>query len=289
MTEPTGLADYDSCDHLVLSLGGGVQSSAITVMAYSENDYGVPEPDQTIFADTGNEPKFVYEWLETLDDWLQERGGEIETVQKGDLWEDLMEKKESGDRFASIPAWSESEGRRKATPLRRQCTREYKIEPIKNHVRHTLGYKKGEAMKNRVLVGMMLGISTDEVSRAKQGGRPQWTRNIFPLLDIGYSRDDCMRVYDKEGFDEKPKKSSCVFCPYHDDNYWAMLKREYPEEFKRAVKFDKQIREMSMSGDDREIYLHKALDSLDELDFEEATQGPQMGLFNNQCGGHCGV
>ena len=48
----------------VLSLGAGVQSSTLALMAaHGEIE---PMPDCAIFADTGDEPKDVYEWLKWL-------------------------------------------------------------------------------------------------------------------------------------------------------------------------------------------------------------------------------
>jgi hypothetical protein len=42
----------------VISLGAGVQSSTMALMAA---DGELPKPDCAIFADTGNEPKAVYD------------------------------------------------------------------------------------------------------------------------------------------------------------------------------------------------------------------------------------
>ena len=49
----------------IISLGAGVQSSTMALMA--EKGEINPKPDCAIFADTGWEPKRVYEWL----DWLE--------------------------------------------------------------------------------------------------------------------------------------------------------------------------------------------------------------------------
>ena len=52
----------------VLSLGAGVQSSTLALMAaHGEIE---PMPDCAIFADTGDEPKAVYEWLVWLETQL---------------------------------------------------------------------------------------------------------------------------------------------------------------------------------------------------------------------------
>ena len=47
----------------VISLGAGVQSSVMAIMA-AKGEF--PKPDCAIFADTGYEPKKVYAYLEFL-------------------------------------------------------------------------------------------------------------------------------------------------------------------------------------------------------------------------------
>src|SRR5262245_44650896 len=61
---------YQSVDDLrhVISLGAGVQSTTMALMA-SQGAIS-PMPECAIFADTGEEPKRVYEHLS----WLMERG-----------------------------------------------------------------------------------------------------------------------------------------------------------------------------------------------------------------------
>ena len=49
----------------ILSLGAGVQSSTLALMA-AKGEIG-PMPDAAIFADTGWEPRKVHEYL----DWLE--------------------------------------------------------------------------------------------------------------------------------------------------------------------------------------------------------------------------
>jgi len=48
---------------VVISLGAGVQSSTMALMAANGE---LPKPDCAIFADTGYEPKAVYRYLEFL-------------------------------------------------------------------------------------------------------------------------------------------------------------------------------------------------------------------------------
>jgi 3'-phosphoadenosine 5'-phosphosulfate sulfotransferase (PAPS reductase)/FAD synthetase len=68
----------------VISLGAGVQSSTMALMAA---DGELPKPDCAIFADTGNEPKAVYRYLEFLKKVLPYP---IYKVSKGNITEDMI-------------------------------------------------------------------------------------------------------------------------------------------------------------------------------------------------------
>ncbi|MFE7315130.1 hypothetical protein ACFU7T_18925 [Streptomyces sp. NPDC057555] len=64
---------------------------------------------------------------------------------------------------------------------------------------------------------------------------------MFPLLDLGWSRDDCREYLTAEGFGETPK-SACIGCPYHGNAQWRKLRDGAPDEWKDAVEFDAVIR-----------------------------------------------
>ena len=73
----------------ILSLGAGVQSSALAMMAA----HGDIEPvEAAIFADTQAEPEEVYQWL----DWLEEKVSQarypfpIHRVTAGNLYKDSL-------------------------------------------------------------------------------------------------------------------------------------------------------------------------------------------------------
>ena len=68
-----------------ISLGAGVQSSAMAFMA--AHGEITPMPEAAIFADTQAEPQSVYDWL----DWLEKQlPFPVYRVTKGDLWKDMM-------------------------------------------------------------------------------------------------------------------------------------------------------------------------------------------------------
>lgn len=86
----------------VLSLGAGVQSTTLALMA-AHGEIG-PMPDCAIFADTGWEPNSVYDHL----DWLRSPNVlpfPVHVVSAGNIREQLMAAGE-GNRWASIPAFA---------------------------------------------------------------------------------------------------------------------------------------------------------------------------------------
>lgn len=87
----------------ILSLGAGVQSSTLALMA--AHGEITPMPDCAIFADTGSEPRKVYEWL----DWLETKlPFPVHRVMKdGGLLNNIVESI-NGRRFAGAPFFTES-------------------------------------------------------------------------------------------------------------------------------------------------------------------------------------
>lgn len=84
-------------------------------------------------------------------------------------------------------------------------------------------------------------------------------------------------------------KSACYFCPFHDDRTWADFKLNHPEEFARAVQFDREIRKGKLRGVTEDAYLHRSLAPLDEVDFGNDTSNQLELDFGNECEGMCGI
>ena len=198
----------------ILSMGAGVQSSTMALMFAKGEFEGIwPMPDVAVFADTGAEPEHVYRWLDWLEPLLP---FPVMRVSDGNLRDDIIESTKGG-RFVGAPFYAVSPSSGRETPLRRQCTREYKITPITRFVREYCGYKKGERIKELV-ARQYIGISLDEAIRMKPA-REKWLDNQWPLIDKRMTRSDCLLWMQRNGY-PKPEKSSCTFCPYHSDAHW---------------------------------------------------------------------
>lgn len=74
-----------------------------------------------------------------------------------------------------------------------------------------------------------------------------------------------------------PPSSACFFCPYQSDAMWHSMKTESPEEFDKAVIYDKGIRNLTKAGVKNPVYLHESRKPLDEVDF---TKGQNLTLFD---------
>jgi hypothetical protein len=263
----------------IISLGAGVQSSTMALMA-AKGEIG-PMPDYAIFADTQWEPKHVYTWL----DWLEKQlPFPVKRVTKGSLREDAIRNQNStGGRFASIP-WHITMPDGKGAMGRRQCTAEYKIGPLIKEQRRLLGY----APRKRIppnSCNVWIGISTDEASRMKPS-REKWSVNRWPLIELGMSRHDCLRWMEKNGY-PTPPKSSCIGCPFHSDTEWRLIKAD-EESWKDAVEIDKIIRHPAR-GMRGAQFMHRSRVPLDEVDFSTAEDMGQIDMFNMECEGMCGV
>ena len=239
-------------------------------------------PDCAIFSDTGAEPERVYEWLNWLETQLPFPVHRI--MHKEGLRLALIESL-AGKRFASVPFYTESNGKKEGM-LRRQCTNEFKVQPIKQEIRRQLGLAKGQRAGNKIIVTQLIGISTDEASRMKPS-RDKWIENRWPLIDADMSRQDCLDWLKKKGF-PTPPKSACTFCPYHDNAMWADMKLNDPLSFADAVLTDNMVRN-GVRNTSQKLYLHRSLKPLGEVDFGVAKKTGEPSQFDNECEGMCGV
>lgn len=218
-----------------LALGAGVQSTTLALLSAEGR---LPHLDAAIFADTGWEPAAVYDNLGRVEEALASAGTPLYRVSVGNIRDDVLDP----ERRSSPPPLylRKPNGRRGQT--RRACTRDYKARPIERQLRLVLGARTTRA---RVPVGNFaehwIGFSTDEIGRVRDH-RSRYARHLFPLLDLGWSRDDCRDYLAARGWGDTPK-SACIGCPYHTDALWAQIKAERPEEWAQAVRFDAAIRE----------------------------------------------
>lgn len=269
----------------VLSLGAGVQSSTLALMA--ARGLVTPMPDAAVFADTESEPKAVYDYLAWLEKQLPYP---VCRVSQGSLRNESLTLKPRRDGEGSyvrnvVPAFTRNPDGSKSMLLRK-CTADFKIAPLKRKQRELMK----QAGARRVI--SWLGISTDEATRMKPS-RVGYIEHRFPLIELDMSRSKCLAWMSAQGF-PKPPKSACTFCPYHSDDQWRELKLYDKAAFEDAVLFEREWN-AAVALDTRPtqtrgtIYLHRSCAPLDKVDFRNASDFGQSDLFENECEGMCGV
>jgi hypothetical protein len=273
----------------ILSLGAGVQSTALLLMSCK----GIlPKLDAAVFADTQWESGATYRHLEWLEQQAAHAGIPLARVSAGSLREHTMNSQVRGradgkrPRCASIPLRVISpEGTRGM--IKRQCTREYKIEPIQKFVRRELlSLKPRQRIPAGTIVDRWLGISTDEMRRARMRGE-RWERLVYPLLNLpeamldrGYSRLMCVDWIKANYPGVDVPRSSCIGCPFHGNAEWRAVKA-VPEEWADVIAVDRAVRSMDkLNG---AAYLHGDYLPLERANLDEE----QASMWGEECLGVC--
>lgn len=267
---------------VILSLGAGVQSSTLALMAANGQTQTVP--DAAIFADTQAEPESVYAWLVLLQSFVEKSPHPfpVYVVTAGSLTEMITTTRlnaKTGKRYYSnmIPAFAKNPDGTKGI-IGRRCTANFKIDPITKKIRELIGkpemkqWRRGhksalaqlrehaKAKKEKrkssfpheafaecqasPLVIQWIGISLDEATRMKVSRDP-WSRNEWPLVDARMTRHDCMIWMKKNGYPQAPR-SACVYCPFHSDAEWRRLRDDEPESFAAAAAAERGLQRTHM-------------------------------------------
>lgn len=263
-----------------VSLGAGVQSTTLMLLA---EEGRLPRPDVGIFADTGWEPAVVYEHLARLEaactiPIVRVKAPPAKGRPTGDLRADSL----TVGAFVRMPVFVADRTGLRESMVRRQCTEEYKLKPLKAEIRRRLGYPHPRPVPRGVVARQWIGISRDEVHRAKDPD-VRYLANAFPLLGIGidvglvgadgrpgWTRQDCVRYLEAAGWGSTPK-SACIGCPFHGNRQWRDLRDNHPAEWADAVAFDRALRQTRLRGIRESPFLHRSLLPLDEAPIDRVT------------------
>ncbi|WP_238005879.1 phosphoadenosine phosphosulfate reductase [Dactylosporangium sp. AC04546] len=210
----------------VISYGGGVQSTALLVLAAQQRiDFGT-----FLFANTGDDsedpatldylhryaqPYAAVHGIELHELHRTRRDGSVETLY-GRLTRE-------GSRSLPIPVRMSN-----GAPGTRSCTADFKIKVVGRWLK-----EHGARPNTPATVG--IGISLDEIERVNRRRAMPYEIPVYPLLDLRppMRRHDCELVIAAAGL-PIPSKSACWFCPLKPVRRWAEMRRDREALFREA-------------------------------------------------------
>lgn len=244
------------------SNGGGTQSTAIAALIVRGR---LPKPDIAVMVNTerenGNTFPYFHQYVRPA---LADVGVEVCIVNKSEFATvDLTSK---NGKHLLIPAFTTQSG--KIGKLSNFCSGEWKRDVIARWLREQ-GVKQCD---------QWIGFSLDEMRRVKEDRR-QWARSLYPLIELRMNRAACVRVVKEMGWPDPPR-SSCWMCPNKLREEWIEMKRDRPEDFVKAVEFDREIRKT-----DPHVWLHESGIPLDEVEFDlwESSLMSEPGCNSGMC------
>ena len=170
-----------------VSYGGGVQSTALLVLAAQ----GKIDFKTFLFSNVGDDsehPATIEYVNEIAKPFAAEHGVELvelHRVMRDGTSETLWQRLNKEDsRSLDIPVRMSN-----GSPGNRRCTADFKIKVVGKELK-----RRGATEDDPALLA--LGISTDEIERAKPGidQRDPYQERTYPLLDLGMDRDACKRT-----------------------------------------------------------------------------------------------
>ena len=198
----------------ILGLSGGRDSAALAV--FMRRTY--PDLDiRYFFTDTGKELPEVYEFLGRLEGFL---GKKIEYL--------------NPDR--DFDFWLREYGNFLPSPRTRWCTRQLKLRPLEKWIQDDL--------RSGVRVVSHVAIRADEPERIGMHATHPNLEVRFPFREHGLDKAAVIDLLESSGLGLPSyygwrSRSGCTFCFYQQKIEWVRLKREHPEAFEEAKRYEK--------------------------------------------------
>jgi PP-loop superfamily ATP-utilizing enzyme len=215
----------------VISYGGGVQSTAMVVLAAQ----GVIDYPIALFSNVGDDSEHpaTLEYVRNIAiPWAAERGVEIHElnrIKRDGTVETLFGRlTKPGSRSVGIPVRMSN-----GAPGNRNCTVDFKIKVVGKWLK-----QHGASPDN--LAQVAIGISTDEIQRVNSKQTENYQNINYPLIDLLIDRSRCEQIIAEAGL-PVPPKSSCFFCPYHRPQTWREMRRDEPELFQKSVELERHL------------------------------------------------
>jgi 3'-phosphoadenosine 5'-phosphosulfate sulfotransferase (PAPS reductase)/FAD synthetase len=200
-----------------ISWGFGQQSTALAVMVANKDprlkEYWYAE---IIASDPGHEMDDTYKIIPFYKQYFEDRGLKVMIIDRGYTLIEYFTKRQQ------VPmGW--------ANPL---CSSHFKRDLINTYYRSENSIN-GRLYKKDIEIIELLGITTDEATRAKHA-KEGWKTRKYPLIDINMDRNACISYLKKRDL-PIPVKSGCWLCPNRNWSYFEQLKTDYKVRFNMLI------------------------------------------------------
>ncbi|MDZ4741517.1 MAG: phosphoadenosine phosphosulfate reductase family protein [Alphaproteobacteria bacterium] len=198
----------------VLGLSGGRDSAALAV--FMRQRY--PELRiEYFFTDTGKELPEVHDYLSKLEGFLGQPIARLNPDRDFDFW--LKEY----NHF--LPS-----------PQTRWCTRMLKLRPFEKWIRPSL--------RAGAIVHSYVAIRSDEDHREGMVATDPNLRVVLPFRENGVDKRGVIEILENSGlglptYYKWRSRSGCTFCFFQQKIEWVRLKKEHPDAFEEAKRYEK--------------------------------------------------
>jgi len=262
----------------VISFGGGVQSTALLVLATQGR---IGHVDAALFANVGDDSEHpaTLDYVRTVAVPFGEKHGipvhELRRVMRDGTTRTLMEDLTRDSRTINIPVRMSN-----GAPGNRNCTQTFKIGVVSKWLRDNDASVDDPAE-------VCIGISTDEIQRVNDRPNSDRERKAFPLIDLGLDRSACAQVIADAGL-PVPPKSSCFFCPYKRPGEWSEMRRDEPSLFWTAAELEATLNRRRDSLGKDHVWLTRFAGPLPDVIGEAQDMLPGFGPDIDTCDeGYC--
>jgi hypothetical protein len=222
---------------LVVSYGAGVDSTAMLIAMHER---GI-RPDLILFADTGGEKPETYEYLTTIDAWLERVGfPAVTTVRYEPVrapYHTLEEKCLANEALPSLAY---------PGPGHHSCSLVFKVEPQNKFLKTWPPALEAWAAGRKVTKAIGYDNGSRDCARRAKADRATYRPGnndakkyemIYPLQEWGIDREAAARLIEAAGL-PVPVKSACFFCPAMKIAEVLELQIKHPDLFARALKIE---------------------------------------------------
>jgi 3'-phosphoadenosine 5'-phosphosulfate sulfotransferase (PAPS reductase)/FAD synthetase len=182
-----------------------------------------------IWADTGAEHELMYERINKVEIKIRNIHPDFEIIKvkgkakhKDEYYDNLEDLAIAYKFMPSISA--------------RYCTRYFKIEPIDNYLK-----EQGECE-------LMIGLNADEEnSREANWGLNKNVKYLYPLIEDGYTRDDCEDILIEHNLHPNMPvymlRGGCKMCPFKSKKEYKAMYFLNNKEFIEILTFEEKIQD----------------------------------------------